>query len=369
MGFIFLLIGVVLLWNNEGRAIKRETGLKEGLKLVKSIDASAPSGSLNGDLIHTSGLLTTTSNIYDDVLNLRRSALRLKREVEMYQWVEHKSKESDKKLGGAEEVTTTFTYSKEWKTDLHKSSNFEVPTGHENPGTFPLDNQILNTAQANLGTWKIPSNFIDKLNDFEGFSFNQQQTILGQVNKNYRSGGEAMEAYIGNGSPGNPQVGDLRIRCYEILPETYSIVGKATNGSIDKFQTSNGTNIAMIRKGNQSYQKMFEDAISGNTVLTWMLRLAGILLLFIGFRLICKPLVVVADVVPFIGRILNSGVSLTAFILALILAIPVISLAWLWYRPLLSIGLLILAGAIWIYVNRSFVRQKIQGNSLAEESS
>ena len=49
---------------------------------------------------------------------------------------------------------------------------------------------------------------------------------------------------------------------------------------------------------------------------------------------------------PFVGSLLNVGVMFLALAIAIPLSLLVIALAWLFYRPLLGIGLLLLAAAV-----------------------
>lgn len=60
---------------------------------------------------------------------------------------------------------------------------------------------------------------------------------------------------------------------------------------------------------------MFQQAQKSNTILTWLLRGAGYIVMVIGFSLILGPLSVFADVVPIFGTIVGAG---TGFIAALI---------------------------------------------------
>jgi hypothetical protein len=66
----------------------------------------------------------------------------------------------------------------------------------------------------------------------------------------------------------------------------------------------------------------------------------------LGFVLILRPLVVVADVVPLIGYILGAGAGLVALLLTAIVAPLIIAFAWLWYRPLVSIITLLVGAAL-----------------------
>jgi hypothetical protein len=82
---------------------------------------------------------------------------------------------------------------------------------------------------------------------------------------------------------------------------------------------------------------MFAQAQSENRILTWILRLVGVIAMFAGFMLILSPLVVVADVVPFIGNVLQAGAGIVSLLLTAIIAPVVIAIAWFWYRPLVSV--------------------------------
>ena len=67
-----------------------------------------------------------------------------------------------------------------------------------------------------------------------------------------------------------------------------------------------------------------------------------ILVALIGFALILRPLVVVADFVPLIGSILGAGAALVAAVCTAVLAPVVIAIAWFWYRPLVSVVALVI---------------------------
>jgi hypothetical protein len=110
----------------------------------------------------------------------------------------------------------------------------------------------------------------------------------------------------------------------------------------------------MIVSGNVPAQQMFEDAIATNTLVTWLMRLGGFILLWIGFGLLFAPLSVLADIVPIFGSLVGAATGLIAFLLALAVALTVIALAWLFFRPLLGLTLLVLAIAAAVFAFRTF---------------
>ena len=69
--------------------------------------------------------------------------------------------------------------------------------------------------------------------------------------------------------------------------------------------------------------------------------------MFIGLFVLFRPLAVVADVLPLLGDMLRMGLGLFAGVMALSLSLVTIAFAWLTYRPLVSVPLLLVGvGAI-----------------------
>jgi hypothetical protein len=85
---------------------------------------------------------------------------------------------------------------------------------------------------------------------------------------------------------------------------------------------------------------MFQHAATENAILTWVLRGAGFLAMLIGIILIFRPLVTIADVLPFLGGLLGAGVGVLAFSISVPLTLITIGLAWVAYRPMVGIALL-----------------------------
>jgi len=87
--------------------------------------------------------------------------------------------------------------------------------------------------------------------------------------------------------------------------------------------------------------KMAEDE---NTTLTWILRLVGFGVMAFGIYLIFKPIVVFADVIPFLGSLVSVAVAIGAGLAALCLSLITIAIGWVFYRPLIGIAILVVAG-------------------------
>jgi hypothetical protein len=350
VGIILIIVGVALLFWNEGRAVKTYNTLKEGQGLVIDIASDSVDEGNNGKLVHLSADAVTDETLVDQDFGVSANAIRLRRDVEMYQWKEAEKSETRKKLGGGEETVTTYTYTKGWNGMLNDTANFHEPSGHENPSEFPYDSMTLDAEQVAVGAFYLSPDLIAQLSDYkdlpvrdvpEGAEWPEDaQTDKGGI-------------YLG-ANPAQPQVGDVRINFSVVEQGPVSIVAAQGGDTFADYQTKAGGSIAMIVSGNVPAQQMFEDAIAGNTLITWLVRLGGFILIWIGFGLLFAPLSVIADIVPLFGSLVGAATGLIAFLLALAVALTVIAIAWVVFRPLLGIALLVLAVAAAVFGFRAF---------------
>lgn len=335
LGILMFIGSFVLLWWNEGRTQSEHLALLEGAAIVVSVPSSELDPAKNGQLIHTSGTVKTEEQLQDTEFGIAMpGALQLRREVEMYQWKETSSSSSEKNLGGSETTTTTYNYTKEWSRSLINSGSFHKADGHQNPTSMDYESntQVAETAQ--MGAFRIRSQEVKSLNNFQGIDL--EGLLFNKIQRSYQVMGDHI--YLGD-DPQTPKVGDMRIR-FSFVPETLaSIVAKQEATSLVPYKTKVGKNLLLMQSGEHTAEAMFEAAQSANTMMAWVLRLVGFLLMLGGLRTLLAPLSVLGDVVPFIGDIIGAGTGLIAFIIALPLTLITIAIAWVFYRPLLAIGL------------------------------
>jgi len=132
----------------------------------------------------------------------------------------------------------------------------------------------------------------------------------------------------------------VRVSFTRVLPTTVSIVAAQRSGALESYKTKNGQPIELIQSGSHSAAEMFTTAKDQNSTLTWILRFVGWLLMAIGFFLIFRPLETMADVVPFIGSLLGAALFVFACLLSAMFSSITIAIGWIFYRPLLGLGLL-----------------------------
>jgi hypothetical protein len=319
---------------------------------VRSVGSEAIDSGNEGKLVHTAGAVTTEGPVVDPDLGVEAQAIKLLRNVEIYQWQEKESSETRKKLGGGSETVTTYTYDTIWSEDTIDSSSFHEESGHENRGDLPFLSTTFAADVVHLGAFELSPEQIAGLDETEPLRVDGPATaaLSGDPRGTLRP---ADGGYYLGADPQSPAIGDVWIRFEVVRPATVSLVGVQTGSSFSAYQASAGDSVLLIDEGTHTAAEMFQAAEAANSLLTWVLRVVGWLLMFLGLLLIFKPLAVLGDVVPLFGSMLGAGLGVFSFLLASSLALVTVAVAWLVYRPLLGVTLLLLAGAaIFLLVRR-----------------
>lgn len=351
IGLILVAASLVLLFWNEGRAIKTYRALTEGAGSIISVDAAKVDPTNEGKLIHIAGAFAPKGTPADADLGVAaEGAVRLIRTVEMYQWKETSRSETKTKLGG-EETVTTYEYAKEWSSEPIESAKFKVPDGHANPA-MPIKSNDFAVASGDLGAFSLTGEQIGGLGERKTLALTDADAvrIKDRVAPTRSARIDQGRVFIGYNLD-QPWIGDLRIS-YEAanLPQVSAAGAQKSNGLTD-YVTSNGQTIFLTQTGIVSAAQMFADAQTGNTIVTWVLRAVGLVLLLVGFTLILRIFGVLGDVVPFFGDVVRFGTGLVAFLLTALLGSLAIALGWFYYRPLWGIAILavgvLIAAFLW----------------------
>jgi hypothetical protein len=345
-GLVLFFGALVLLFWNEGRAVERYKTLKEGGGSVVSIAADRVDQGNEGKLVHVSGRAESGGVVVDPEFAVRAKAIKIIRSVEMYQWAENSRSETRKKLGGGEETVTTYTYEKRWSERRIDSSGFKQPEGHGNP-QMPYQSETFVAPEVRLGAFRLPRFLVDQINVSRPLQLSDD--VVAQAKFPPRAKRHETGLYLGF-SADSPQLGDIRVS-YSVVEDTeVSLAAEQHGDSFKAYKTKAGGTIALLQIGQVPAEAMFAQAQQSNTMLTWVLRVGGFVLMFIGFRMILGPLAVLSDVVPAIGSLVGSGVSMISGVIAAVLSTLTIAIAWIVYRPLLGISLVVLAAVVGFFI-------------------
>lgn len=377
-GIIFFLLGTVALFWNEGNFVKTKKALDEGQRIVVELnDNSTLNNQYNGKLVHTSGFADTKDSLTDVFLGVKDLAIGLHRKVEYYQWVEKSKSEKKQKLGGGEETITTYTYQREWTSAPVNSENFkDVAYKGKNMILAQVENKSVYAENVSFGAYKLPEFIIHSIQ--EEVPVNVQMTeeeiknLDSKLNKKQYAAINSIEqtsnstniihihnhvTYLGNNTS-NPQVGDVRITLVKTPPTTISLLAKVNGNTFEPFFAKNGKRISQVAQGTVSAENMFSSAHSSNSMLTWLFRLLGFILVFVGLRSMFGFLEMLFKFIPFLANMVGSGLSIILLGLGLGWSLLIISISWLFYRPLIAIVLIGIAIGLLFLLKRKTTAPK-----------
>ena len=380
-GFLMFIIGTVLLFWNEGRTVHREQDINfANEKAVEMPTPEKKDASLEGQLVHATGNALSKDVLSDGQYPVAGNYTALKRDVEYYQWVERKEEKKRDKVGGGEETITTYYYDLKWVDEPVNSSSFHDPAYRgKNTVRIEVEDKQEYAKNVEFGAYKLPDFFIKRVGSYTeanvaGSTEEFAAMLAGNnsVPKTDAEGEEATEAtedtgitesqlreaesglantddYVfgGNevyyGDPSNVRVGDVRITFTAVPAQNeISLMAEVAGDTFKEFKARNG-NFAELKNGKKTKDEMIQAAKDENNMIKWALRILGILLVIGGLKGIFGFLVTLMKVIPFLASIMNFGVGLICTVLGIAWSLIVIAVAWLFYRPLLGISLLVIA--------------------------
>ena len=420
-GFLMFVIGTVLLWWNEGRAVKTEKMLDEaGNAYVEMENPNKKDASLDGELICGSAMATTEDSLSDAQFGIGAKAIAIRRSVEYYQWVEHSQTKREDKLGGKEVTTTTYTYTKEWVSSPIQSSHFHDPAyQNKNMVLTTFDDAEQYAENVSFGAYKLPESLIHRISSREGMDLAIAEDLLKQFDKSTQAAYErfygvqkslqkalkqpaqpvqqpaipdsilallpdsvkaaldSLQAvndsinkqmenadnkkdlqYVHQASnvlyfgrvPGSPEVGDVRVTFEKVVPAKVTVMAVVDGDTFKPYKAKNGKRFQTLVMGKKTGDEIIEGEKEANNMILWALRIIGIMLVIGGLKGIFGFLETILKVVPFVANIFGWGVGVVCTVIGIVWSLIIIALAWLFYRPLLGIGLLVLAGfLVWVF--------------------
>lgn len=346
-GLLLLLVGPGLLFWNEGRAVKTAAAIAEGASSAVHVDAETIDPSHDGALVHVNGRAVAPEPVQLGAFGISVDGLAVEQIVEMYQWDEDVDRETKKKLGGKKETVKTYTYEQVWSDDLIDSSKFHEE-GHRNPTSMPWQSGEQVAEVVTVGAFTLDDTLKGMLSGSEEVP--ATEAVLATFNeKNPGRQAVVHQGALYVGDPSTPTIGDVRIRFAQTPEGPVSVLGRQSGGTLGRYETSNGYAVHALAMGTRDMQSMFDSQTSSNNVLTWVLRPLGMGIVFVGFLSLFGPIRVMADVIPFVGQMAGCMIFVVAGFGTIACSLPTIGVAWIFYRPLLGIALLLI-GAFFLFL-------------------
>jgi len=411
---LFILGTALLWWNEGRAVKTEKMLEEAGTAYVEMENPAKKDASLEGELICGTALATTEDSLVDAQFGIGVKAIAMKRTVEYYQWVEHAEKKKEDKLGGKEVTTTTYTYSREWTSRPVESAQFKDPAyQNKNMVLTTIEDAEQYAENVSFGAYKLNEGLIHSIRSTEGLDLAIAEDLLKQLDKSAQTAYErfygvqknnqqpaqqpaaipdsikaqlpdstkakldslqaindsinkAMAAaenkkdleyvhqagnilYYGR-VPGSPEVGDVRVTFEKVVPAKVTVMAVVDGDTFKPFKAKNGKRFQTLVMGKKSGDEIIEAEKEANSVVLWILRIVGILMVIGGLKGIFGFIETILKVVPFIAGIFGWGVGIVCTVVGVVWSLIVIAIAWLFYRPLLGISLLVIAGfLIWVF--------------------
>lgn len=331
-GFLLLIISIVLLSYNEHRSINQTLALEEMQAEILHIDATPYNVAFENKPVHIHADVLPDKQIEDSLFGVKSNALVLRRNVSMYQWVEEIETNTIHETGGSSRREKTYVYTLEWSNKSVNSSSFKYEEGHENPD-IPYKNETF-VSKAKIGEYALSEDIVRRFDSNHAFSGLENMPKEINAFSNH-------QAYLYRGKDtDNPVLGDLKVIYKEASKGSYTLVGKVQEKSLVPYVAKNNVNLFFIREQSASVHQIFKEVFEANKMLTWGLRLLGIVLMYFGFSMIMGLFVTLANVLPFLGTMMGGFTGIVTFLLTFCLSTFVIAIAWFAVRPMLSFSLM-----------------------------
>lgn len=383
-GVVILLAGTCCLPFNEWRYVSRKQALERGLASTTEVKNDKVDPAMEGKLVLVNGTAKTDAKLADADFGIEVPAMRLAREAEIFQY--HEEKKTKGKRG---KKKTTWSYPKKWSSKAISSSNFNSKRDKKivNTGDLPYKNETWKADSATLGAFALTDGHIGgfslsqkinpggdatpaaskapaaadplacpickkKLKSEAGVKDHMKAKHKGEAvppagggaataaNPKVPAGFKPMDGYLyrGKGSPSNPEIGDVRISWSFAPPSAdVTIVGIQKGNTF----TNDKDNVSGMHMGIQNAQEYFAQEQEANTMLLYILRVFGTIMMVVAFGLIFAPLSAVTDIIPIVGDIVDLGTGCAAAGLGVVASLILMAIGWVFSRPLVGIPLLL----------------------------
>ena len=338
-GLILLAVGVAILWNNEGKVVKTQSAINEARKNYVDVKSDKINSKNDGKLVATKGKVKVDDDVVlkDNKFGISINAIKMKRNVEIYQWKEEcETDDNDKEK---------CTYEKVWEEELIDSKEFQE-SGHNNTKKYDIDSEEFIADEVKLGAYVLPEELVSKLK----YNKKKESEELSSEYNNSNENIKAVDRYLTTVKDDTPEIGDIRISYLYTTPTTVSVMAVQTDNTFEAYTSKKGKDIYTLVNGNKTGIQMLENMTSANKRSKWFFRIAGIFLTISAFSSMFNFLNTLAGKVPVLGKIVNGATSVVSTILGLSVSLVVIAVAWFRFRPALSITLIAISVALAIFL-------------------
>ena len=256
----------------------------------------------------------------------------------MYQWKEDESTDDDNH--------TTYSYKKVWEEDVINSNTF-ARGGHDNPNSMEYKTTDFEAESVKIGAYNLSIDQIRRL------SANEYLKI---ESNNYPEGYHVDGNYLTNSANlDNPSIGDIRISWKYNNWQKVSVLAVVSGNSFTDYISNVGKHVNRVEKGTLKSSDFTTKINDENNMMKWIFRALGAFIIFLGYSSILTTL---TRFIPILGGIVGAVLGLLALLIGIVHSLIVIAIAWIRFRPILGIALLVIAVGLVILINMIISKNK-----------
>lgn len=274
------LVSFGILFFNEDRALRQQLSLEEATAEIVSLKWFKFEPHTTGRVVHVAGPLRTGSPLTEPDYNIQVQAVKLRRRVAMYQWVE----ESVERIGSQphpqdvmDHDERQYFYTMEWREKLIDSSHFYLRSGHQNPPNFPVQAKTQLAEHVRIGEYELNDEIKRSFDHFVLITSDTRPDIPGvKLHSGF---------YYHCDDVHEPKLGDVRLQFLlaGLESTSYTVVGQLNeSGVLEPFHSRVGQQVMILKSGELSIDDIMSQERFSLHVKSWMMRLLGTGLLFIG---------------------------------------------------------------------------------------
>ena len=366
-GIFAFIFGTYFLIINERNYKRTLDTILEAESVVEKVnDVNIIDSESDNKLIYGVSKTRTDEIISDGLFEVSVNAIKIIRSVEYYQWVQDSHLEEYEDYSGKTHSKKVYTYEKQWTDKLIDSEKFEEPK-YRNRAIFRIAKKDIYADQVYWGAYELPPFLKSKIDGVTPIAINLskggkaawEEALKKEVRKYYQDSVEVTGEYLHlirantvhlGANPASPKIGDIRVTMTYIPPgRDLSVIAQVQGNTFTKYTSKNGKSFFSVQNGTVGIEAMFKAERETNTSLTWFFRIFGLFCVIFGIRFTLRLVTNLFAKIPIIGDIVNAGVKTITFIVGFVWSFIIIGIAYLFYRPLIGIAVLLIAvGLIWI---------------------
>lgn len=232
-----------------------------------------------GDLVHLQGDIEVRSPVTDPDTGLVFEALLVKRDVQIYQWVEDYDDETYTDRDGNEKKRRVYSYARRWVSSPVKSYDFHDPR-YTNYGELPFREATFRSGEANLESIPLSAEVTRlAVSELGQQSLDPERLDISTLSSRWsgvlRPDGRYLVTAL------SPRIGDIRVSYSAVIPSRVSVIAQYAEGALRPYASSvdpdeRGIGYAEVMRGDKALSEMLGASRSRSGIWAWVFRVLSV---------------------------------------------------------------------------------------------